>query len=46
MLLIPESAARVAAICRAHAVRELWTAGRDYSRFGDLRVRNPLPRRS
>lgn len=38
--------ARVGAICRAHAVRELWSADRDYSRFGDLRVSNPLLRRS
>lgn len=34
--------ARVAAICLAHGVRELWTADRDFSRFPDLRVRNPL----
>ncbi len=34
--------ARVAAICRAHAVREFWTADRDYSRFEGLRTRNPL----
>jgi toxin-antitoxin system PIN domain toxin len=34
--------ARVAAICRAHAVRELWTADRDYSRFEGIRPRNPL----
>jgi len=34
--------ARVAALCRLHAVRELWSADRDFSRFGGLRVRNPL----
>jgi len=34
--------ARLAALCRTHAVRELWSADRDYSRFGELRVRNPL----
>lgn len=34
--------ARVAAICRAHAVREFWTADRDYSRFQGLPTRNPL----
>jgi predicted nucleic acid-binding protein len=34
--------ARVAAICRLHGVRELWTADRDFGRFAGLRVRNPL----
>jgi len=34
--------ARVAALCRLHAVRELWSADRDFSRFGGLRVRNRL----
>lgn len=34
--------ARVAAICLAHGVRELWTADRDFSRFPSLQVRNPL----
>ena len=34
--------ARVAAICRLHGVRELWTADRDFSRFPELVVRNPL----
>jgi len=33
---------RVAAICRAHGVSELLTADRDFSRFGSLKVRNPL----
>jgi uncharacterized protein len=34
--------ARVAALCRHHGVRELWSADRDFSRFPALRVRNPL----
>ena len=34
--------ARVAAICIAHGVTELWTADRDFSRFPGLSVRNPL----
>ncbi len=34
--------ARIAAQCRLHGVRELWTADRDFTRFRDLRVRNPL----
>jgi len=34
--------ARVAAICLQHGVRELWSADRDFSRFKDLAVRNPL----
>jgi toxin-antitoxin system PIN domain toxin len=34
--------ARVAALCLAHGVRELWSADRDFSRFADLTVRNPL----
>lgn len=34
--------ARIAAICLAHGVAELWSADRDYSRFPQLRVRNPL----
>ena len=34
--------ARVAALCVSHAVRELWTADRDFSRFAGLHVRNPL----
>ena len=38
--------ARVAGLCQAHAVRELWSADRDYSRFAGLRVRNPLLRRA
>jgi toxin-antitoxin system PIN domain toxin len=34
--------ARIAALCLAHGVRELWSADRDFSRFPGLRVRNPL----
>lgn len=34
--------ARIAAICLAHGVEELWTADRDFSRFPTLRTRNPL----
>ncbi len=34
--------ARIAAICLAHGVDELWTADRDFGRFTLLRARNPL----
>jgi toxin-antitoxin system PIN domain toxin len=34
--------ARVAAICLAHQIRELWTADRDFSFFPRLKARNPL----
>ncbi len=34
--------ARVAAICRASGVRQIWTADRDYSRFPGILARNPL----
>jgi uncharacterized protein len=34
--------ARIAAICLQHGVRELWSADRDFSRFPDLTVVNPL----
>jgi toxin-antitoxin system PIN domain toxin len=34
--------ARVAALCRQHGVRELWSADRDFSRFAGLNVVNPL----
>ncbi len=34
--------ARIAAICLDHAVSELWTADRDFGRFPQLRVVNPL----
>ena len=36
--------ARIAAICREHGVRELWSADRDFSRFPGLKVVNPLVR--
>jgi hypothetical protein len=36
--------ARVAAICLAHGVRELWTADRDFGRFPALTAVNPLTR--
>ncbi len=34
--------ARVAALCRQHGVRELWSADRDFGRFAGLAVVNPL----
>lgn len=34
--------ARVAALCRQHGVRELWSADRDFSRFVGITVANPL----
>lgn len=34
--------ARIAAICLAHGVTELWTLDRDFSWYPDLRTRNPL----
>ena len=34
--------ARIAAICLAHGIRELWSVDRDFSRFPDLKTRNPL----
>lgn len=34
--------ARIAALCVAHGVRELWTSDRDFSAFSGLHVRNPL----
>jgi toxin-antitoxin system PIN domain toxin len=36
--------ARVAALCLFHGVRVLWSADRDFSRFPDLAVVNPLPK--
>lgn len=36
--------ARVAAICGSHGVTTLYTADRDFSRFDDLNVSNPLIR--
>lgn len=34
--------ARIAALCMHHAVRELWSADRDFGRFPELAVTNPL----
>jgi uncharacterized protein len=34
--------ARIAALCLAHGVAELWSADRDFSRFPSLQTRNPL----
>lgn len=36
--------ARVAALCLFHGVRVLWSADRDFSRFPELAVVNPLTR--
>jgi predicted nucleic acid-binding protein len=36
--------ARIAALCRQHNVRELWSADRDFGRFRDISVANPLVR--
>ena len=38
--------ARIAALCLHHRIGELWSADRDFSRFGNLHVRNPLPART
>lgn len=34
--------ARIAALCASHGVRSLWSADRDFSRFPELDVLNPL----
>lgn len=34
--------ARIAALCTYHAVDLLWSADRDFNRYPDLRVENPL----
>ena len=34
--------ARIATLCIHHGVQVLWTADRDFSRFGALRTHNPL----
>ena len=34
--------ARIAACCLCHCAQELWTVDRDFSRFPELKVRNPL----
>ena len=38
--------ARVAAICIGQGISELWTADRDFSRFPELKTRNPLVNQS
>ena len=34
--------ARIAALCRLHGVKVLWSADRDFTRFAGIVVRNPL----
>jgi hypothetical protein len=34
--------ARIAALCKQHGVRELWTADRDFNSFPEVTIRNPL----
>lgn len=34
--------ARIAALCLSHGVRQFWSADRDFSRFPQLKIRNPL----
>lgn len=34
--------ARIAALCLSHGVRELWSADRDFRRFSELKVVDPL----
>lgn len=34
--------AKVAALCEAHGVNEIWTADRDFGRFTNISARNPL----
>jgi len=34
--------ARIAAICLAHGIDELWTSDRDFNQFAGLRLRNPV----
>lgn len=34
--------AHIAALCREHGVRELWTTDRDFRRFSGLTTRNPF----
>jgi uncharacterized protein len=33
--------ARIASLCLSNGIAELWSADRDFTRFGDLAVRNP-----
>ncbi len=37
--------ARIAALCLHHGVKQLWSADRDFLRFPELKVVNPLPGR-
>jgi toxin-antitoxin system PIN domain toxin len=37
--------ARIAAICRQHGVREIWSADRDFGRFKNISIVNPLIQR-
>ena len=32
----------IAALCSYHGVRELWTVDRDFQRFPEISIRNPL----
>jgi hypothetical protein len=34
--------ARIAALCKEYGARELWSADRDFSRFAELTIVNPL----
>ena len=34
--------ARIAALCVHHGVEELWSADRDFTRMGGIKVKNPL----
>ncbi len=34
--------ARIAALCLQHGIREFWSADRDFSRYPQLRIVNPL----
>jgi uncharacterized protein len=34
--------ARIAALCLQHRVSELWTADRDFARFSNLKIHNPV----
>ncbi|HEV7519259.1 MAG TPA: TA system VapC family ribonuclease toxin [Thermoanaerobaculia bacterium] len=34
--------ARIAALCLCHGVSEIWSADRDFTRFPELKTRNPL----
>ncbi|MFA6568180.1 MAG: TA system VapC family ribonuclease toxin [Victivallales bacterium] len=36
--------ARIAALCLSHGIRQFWSADRDFSRFPDLKIKNPLVR--